>query len=123
MRPLFLEICGWGPYPEKNKIDFSRLHGGLFLVTGPTGSGKTTIFDALTYALYGEVSGSVRTKESLRSDFASQKEDTYVILEFSHRNKKYRVERHPKYMRAKKRGSGMTVKKEDAVLTLPDGTG
>lgn len=122
MRPLFLEICGWGPYPEKNKIDFSSLHGGLFLVTGPTGSGKTTIFDALTYALYGEVSGSVRTKESLRSDFASQKEDTYVILEFSHRNRKYRVERHPKYMRAKKRGSGMTVKKEDAVLTLPDGT-
>lgn len=122
MRPLSLEICGWGPYPEKNRIDFSSLQGGLFLITGPTGSGKTTIFDALTYALYGEVSGSVRTKESLRSDFASRNEDTYVILEFSHRNKKYRVERHPKYMRAKKRGSGMTVKKEDAVLTLPDGT-
>ncbi|MBS7007557.1 AAA family ATPase [Anaerostipes sp.] len=122
MKPLFLEICGWGPYPEKNSIDFSSLQGGLFLITGPTGSGKTTIFDALTYALYGEVSGSVRTKESLRSDFASQKEDTYVILEFIHRNNKYRVERHPKYMRAKKRGSGMTVKKEDAVLTLPDGT-
>lgn len=122
MKPLFLEICGWGPYAGKNQIDFSKLQGGLFLITGPTGSGKTTVFDALTYALYGEVSGSVRTKESLRSDFASGNEDTYVILEFSHRKEKYRVERHPKYMRVKKRGSGMTVKKEDAVLTLPDGT-
>lgn len=122
MKPLFLEICGWGPYPERNRIDFEKLREGLFLITGPTGSGKTTIFDAISYALYGEVSGSIRTKESLRSDFASQEEDTYVILEFSHRRKRYRVERHPKYMRAKKRGSGMTVKKEDAVLTLPDGT-
>lgn len=122
MKPLFLEISAWGPYAGKNQIDFSKFQGGLFLITGPTGSGKTTIFDALTYALYGEVSGSTRTKESLRSDFASQKEDTYVILEFSHRNEKYRVERHPKYKRAKRKGSGMTVKKEDAVLTLPDGT-
>lgn len=81
------------------------------MITGPTGSGKTTIFDGLTYALYGEVSGSIRTKENLRSDFASQKEDTYVILEFTHRNEKYRVERHPKYRRAKRKGSGMTVKK------------
>lgn len=122
MKPLFLEISAWGPYAGKNQIDFSKFQGGLFLITGPTGSGKTTIFDALTYALYGEVSGSVRTKESLRSDFASQKEDTYVILEFTHRNEKYRVERHPKYRRAKRKGSGTTVKKEDAVLTLPDGT-
>ena len=122
MKPLFLEISGWGPYAGKNQIDFSKFQGGLFLITGPTGSGKTTIFDGLTYALYGEVSGSIRTKENLRSDFASQKEDTYVILEFTHRNEKYRVERHPKYRRAKRKGSGMTVKKEDAVLTLPDGT-
>ena len=122
MKPLFLEISGWGPYVGKNQIDFSKFQGGLFLITGPTGSGKTTIFDGLTYALYGEVSGSIRTKENLRSDFASQKEDTYVILEFTHRNEKYRVERHPKYRRAKRKGSGMTVKKEDAVLTLPDGT-
>ena len=91
MKPLFLEISAWGPYAGKNQIDFSKFQGGLFLITGPTGSGKTTIFDALTYALYGEVSGSVRTKESLRSDFASQKEDTYVILEFTHRNEKYRL--------------------------------
>lgn len=121
MKPLYLEISGWGPYPGKNQIDFSKMEKGeLFLITGPTGAGKTTIFDGITYALYGEVSGKMRTKDRLRSDFAPETVDTYVNLVFLHAGKQYRVERHPKYIRRKKRGEGFTTKKEDACLFLSD---
>lgn len=119
MKPLYLEISGWGPYPGKNQIDFSKMEKGeLFLITGPTGAGKTTIFDGITYALYGEVSGKMRTKDRLRSDFAPETVDTYVKLVFLHAGKQYRIERHPKYIRRKKRGEGFTTKKEDACLFL-----
>lgn len=122
MKPLYLELSGWGPYSSVNKIDFSKFQtGDLFLITGPTGAGKTTIFDGITYALYGEVSGKIRTKNSLRSDFASPQTETYVILEFLHDKKTYRIERHPKYTRPKRRGEGVTVKKEDAFFFTEDG--
>lgn len=123
MRPLYLEISAWGPYPSVNKVDFSKFSKGeLFLVSGATGSGKTTIFDGIIYALYGEVSGRIRSKDSLRSDFAKADTETYVILAFIHGNKEYRIERHPKYTRPKKRGEGLTVKKEEASLFLSDGS-
>ena len=79
MKPIRLTICGWGPYRGKQEIDFTGLNRrGLFLITGPTGAGKTTIFDALTYALYGCMSGEMREKNSVRSDFADTDIPTYV---------------------------------------------
>lgn len=123
MKPLYLELSGWGPYSSVNKIDFSKFQTGeLFLITGPTGAGKTTIFDGITYALYGEVSGKIRSKNSLRSDFALPQTETYVILKFLHNGETYKIERHPKYIRPKKRGEGITEKKEEAVLFTEDGS-
>ncbi|MDD4369826.1 MAG: SMC family ATPase [Anaerostipes sp.] len=122
MRPLMLEFCGLGPFPTENKIDFEKLaKEGLFLISGPTGSGKTTIFDAISYSLFGEVSGEERSKENLRSDFAVPEKKTYITLFFSHRGKEYMVERTPRYERPKMRGEGMTVTKEEATLHLPNG--
>ena len=72
MRPLKLQMSAWGPYKELAVIDFEQVtRGGLYLISGPTGAGKTSIFDAIAFALYGNVSGSIREKDSLRSDFAS----------------------------------------------------
>ncbi|MEE0698676.1 MAG: AAA family ATPase, partial [Oscillospiraceae bacterium] len=103
-------------------MDFSPMgRGGLFLITGPTGAGKTTIFDGLTYALYGEVSGSVREKDSLRSDFADRDQPTFAELTFTHRGGRYRVERSPRYEREKLRGEGTTVAGESALLSHTDG--
>ena len=92
MKLLKLKVGGWGPYKDNQQIDFSSLaDGGLFLITGPTGAGKTTVFDAVTFALYGEVSGSVREKDSLRSDFAAADFATQVELTFLHRGEVYRI--------------------------------
>lgn len=125
MKPEILVLCGWGPYKDEIVIDFSTFgNHGLFLITGPTGAGKTTIFDAISYALFGEVSGSMRTKEGVRSDFASADTKTYVRLTLSHAGREYQVERNPQYNRPKKRRSGESVytkENENAVLHLPDG--
>lgn len=125
MKPEKLILCGWGPYKEKQEIDFKRLSGrGLFLITGPTGAGKTTIFDAITYALYGNMSGQVREKNSVRSDFAGEDVPTYVELSMTHGGKEYFIYRNPEYLRPKKRKTGtaeMTKEKERAYLVLPDG--
>lgn len=124
MRPLEMELCGWGPYREKQKIDFEKLsERGLFLITGDTGAGKTTVFDALTYALFGDLSGSLREKNSVRSDFADAEIPTYVELTMRHRGEVYRIRRSPEYMRPKKRKMGddsYVKEKETAVLTMPD---
>lgn len=123
MRPKRLIISGWGPYKKKTEIDFTAFEGrGLFLVTGATGAGKTTIFDAITYALYGSLSGEMREKSSVRSDFADADTKTYVELFMSHAGKDYHIIRNPEYERPKKRGKGgnLTREKENAILYLPD---
>ncbi len=128
MRPIKLVLCGWGPYRDKVTIDFEAFDGqGLFLITGPTGAGKTTLFDAMTYALYGALSGEMRDKErgSVRSDFASEDTPTFVELVMEHGGQKYEIFRNPKYLRPKKRGkgsSGFVEEKENAVLKCADGT-
>lgn len=125
MRPDYLTISGWGPYKDQVEIDFSRFRGqGLFLITGATGAGKTTIFDALTYALYGALSGQMREKGSVRSDFASGDVATFVELTMTHGGQEYRINRNPEYLRPKKRKAGkeeFTREKENATLYLPDG--
>lgn len=125
MKPKKLILCGWGPYRGKQEIDFTGLEKrGLFLITGATGAGKTTIFDAITYALYGTMSGGVREKSSVRSDFADAATPTYVELFMEHGKQEYHIRRNPEYLRPKKRRTGkeeLTKEKENAVLTLPDG--
>lgn len=126
MKPIRLEICGWGPYKDVECVEFSKLGGqGLFLITGATGAGKTTLFDAVTYALYGALSGEVRDKErgGVRSDFARPDTPTYVELEMEHRGREYRIRRNPEYMRPRKKGGGAALarEKENAVLWLPGG--
>ena len=126
MKPIELEISGWGPYKQLEKIDFTELwERGLFLVTGPTGAGKTTIFDAISFALYGNLSGQMREKNSVRSDFANRDTKTYVRLKMQHKGQVYEIYRNPEYLRPKKRKTGTqeyTKERENAILTMPDGT-
>lgn len=124
MKPEKLIISGWGPYKDKIEIDFIKFEGkGLFLVTGATGAGKTTIFDAITYALYGSLSGDMREKNSVRSDFADPDTPTFVELFMQHDGKEYHILRNPEYVRRRKRvkNGALTKEKENAVLYLPDG--
>lgn len=117
MKPIKLIISAFGPYKDRVNIDFSKLgENGIFLITGDTGAGKTTIFDAISFALFGEVSGSNRPIQSLRSDFADIEQETYVELEFMHKNINYVIRRNPEYERPKKRGEGTTKKSADASL-------
>lgn len=121
MRPEKLTISAFGPYADKTEIDFSRLgEGGLYLITGDTGAGKTTIFDAITFALYGQASGQVRDSAMFRSKYADTATETFVELVFSYQGKKYQVFRSPEYMAPKKRGTGLTLRKAEAQLTYPD---
>ena len=122
MRPVLLEISAVGPYSGKVAVDFDRFgRKGLFLISGSTGSGKTMIFDGITFALYGDASGENREVSSLRSDFADDDTETYVDLTFEHLGKTYKIRRSPPYMRKKKRGEGYTKTSGDALLVLPDG--
>ena len=122
MRPQKLTISAFGPYAGKTEIDFSRLGDrGLFLITGDTGAGKTTIFDAIAFALYGEASGNVREAGMFRSKYAGDEVPTFVELEFVYREKRYRIRRNPEYLRPKGRGTGYTMQKADAELTFFDG--
>ena len=116
MKPLRITMSAFGPYAGVQEIDFSEFGGkGLFLVTGDTGAGKSTIFSAITYALYG-AGNDDRDSKSLRSDFASPKTDTYVELEFEHNGVLYKVKRGPAQEREKKRGTGTTVMQPFAEL-------
>lgn len=126
MKPQRLILSGWGPYRELVEIDFTGFERrGLFLITGATGAGKTTVFDAVTYALYGDLSGETREKNSVRSDFAESTTLTYAELYFSHGGKEYYIRRNPEYQRLKKRKNGdgaLTRERENAILRLPGGT-
>ena len=122
MKPLHLTMSAFGPYADKIEVPFERFgESGLYLVTGDTGAGKTTIFDAITFALYGESSGKVRDSSMLRSDYASPTQKTEVCLTFSYKGEIYKVERTPQYERAKARGDGTTKEVASATLIYPDG--
>lgn len=120
MRPIKLVMSAFGPYAKEEVIDFSLLNNkNIFLITGPTGAGKTTIFDAISYALFGEASGSTRENETLRSDFADKNRLTYVELDFELRGENYHIKRIPQQMKPKVKGDGFTHQGSEAELILP----
>lgn len=123
MRPLKLTMSAFGSYGGQSVIDMNKLgKDGLYLITGDTGAGKTMIFDAITFALYGEPSGSNRSTDMLRSKNADSTTPTFVELEFENAGKKYRIKRNPSYLRQKKSGNGFTNEPAQAELYLPDGS-
>lgn len=122
MRPLKLTMSAFGPYAGRVVIDLERLGSrGLYLITGDTGAGKTTIFDAITYALYDKPSGDNREASMFRSKYAQPDVPTEVELVFSYDEKIYRVRRNPEYERPARRGGGTTTQRAEAELYLPDG--
>ncbi|MBR3607337.1 MAG: SMC family ATPase [Lachnospiraceae bacterium] len=117
-----LKLSAFGPYADKTEIDFTKLGtGGIYLITGDTGAGKTTIFDAITYALYGNPSGNNREVSMFRSKYAQPDVPTQVELTFDYYGKKYVVQRNPEYERANKRGEGTTKQLAGAQFIYPDG--
>lgn len=122
MRPQKLTISAFGPYAGCEVIEFDKLGDkGLYLITGDTGSGKTTIFDAIVFALYGEASGRNRESGMFRSKYAKEDVPTFVEMEFLYRDKVYKIRRNPDYERPKKTGDGTTKQSADATLEFPDG--
>ena len=122
MRPTKLIMSAFGPYAERTELNLSSLgKGGIYLICGDTGAGKTTIFDAITFALFGEASGENREASMLRSKYALPETPTEVELYFSYGGKEYYVKRNPEYNRPKSRGEGYTAEKANAYLRYPDG--
>ena len=125
MKPLKLTMSAFGSYAGKNVIDFTGQQQGIFLITGDTGAGKTTIFDAITYALYNQTSGGERNGNMMRSQYAQLETETYVELEFLYRGQTYRVRRNPDYKITKTLKNGRIREQKvphSVELTLPDGT-
>lgn len=120
MKPVKIVLSAFGPYAGVTEIDFSLLgETGLFLIAGDTGSGKTTIFDAISFALYGEAAGGKerRKSKSFRSDYAMPRTETYVEFTFTHRGETWVIRRNPEYMRPKRVGEGETKQEADAAMT------
>lgn len=123
MRPLKITMSAFGPYAGEVTLDMQKLgKSGIYLITGDTGAGKTTVFDAISYALYGEASGNYRENTTLRSKYASADTPTFVELEFEYNNEIYRINRNPEYPRPNKRGEGFTKQSANAELVMPDGS-
>lgn len=123
MRPIKITMSAFGPYAGRTEIDMNKLgENGLYLITGDTGAGKTTIFDAICYALFGEPSGNNRDINMFRSKYALPETPTEVELHFIHAGKTYRVKRNPEYMRPAKKGDGFTKQVADAEFEKPDGS-
>lgn len=123
MRPRMLIMTAFGPYAGKTALDMDRLgEEGIYLITGDTGAGKTTIFDGITYALYGETSGGVRKADMMRCTYAEEDLPTEVELTFAYGREDYRIRRRPAYERRKKRGEGVTRSPAVCELMMPDGT-
>ena len=119
MKPISITLSAFGPYSSLTEINFDALGSdGIFLITGDTGAGKTTLFDAISFALYGEASGGRerRSSRSFRSDYATPRDETYVEFTFSHRGDIWRVRRNPEYLRDKKSGEGQTLQSANAEL-------
>lgn len=123
MRVKKLIMQAFGPYAGRTEIDFSAFgEGGIYIITGATGSGKTTIFDGISFALYGRASGDERDFEGMRCTYSPASMDTFVELTFEHIGAEYTVRRSPRYERAKARGSGTTTQNSSATLIMPDGS-
>ena len=122
MRPVKITLSAFGPYAGKAQLDMDKLGTqGLYLIAGDTGAGKTTIFDAITFALYGAASGDNRDASMLRSKYADPETATFVELIFQYAGKEYKLTRNPEYIRPTKRGDRTTSEKSDAELIYPDG--
>lgn len=122
MLPKRLTLSAFGPYADKTVLELEKLgNKGLYLITGDTGAGKTTIFDAITYALYGKTSGANRTPKMMRSEYAKPETQTEVEFLFSYNGKDYVIKRNPEYERPKTRGEGLTKQAKSVTLKMPDG--
>ena len=125
MRPTKLVLSAFGPYASKIELDLSKLgENGVYLITGDTGAGKTTIFDAITFALFGKPSGDIRDVKTLRSEYANEEIETYVELDFIYHNEEYHIYRRPEYSFTHIQKNGeikQRSKSADAYLILPNG--
>ena len=126
MKPIKLTLSAFGSYAGRVEIDFKAVKNGIFLITGDTGAGKTTVFDGITFALYGTTSGGKRDGKMMRSQYATPSDETYVEYTFRYREEEYTIRRNPEYEREKKRkgkdGNQLTRESPSVELTLPDGT-
>ena len=121
MYPKKLELAAFGAFRDKQQLDFSILdHENIFVISGPTGAGKTTIFDAIAFALFGEASGNTRKSENFKSDFSDATEECYVDFTFTLNKKDYRIVRTPKQNRLTRRNT-IAQTNSTAILYLPDG--
>ena len=122
MKPLRILLEAFGPFAGSQVVDFRELGADtLFLISGPTGSGKTSVLDGICFALYGEATGASRPVDKLRSDHATAEAETRVVFDFELAGAAYRIERRPKQERPKKRGAGTTTQPASATLWRHDG--
>lgn len=123
MRPTKLELSAFGPYPQACTLDLDQLGTqGLYLITGETGAGKTSLFDAISYALYGRASGDLRNNQELRSHYAQDETPTFVALTFEYQGKSYYIRRNPEYLRPSKRKDTVVKERASVELCHWDGT-